>query len=346
MDVTSTAQRWVRPFPVDPGQYKRQLANKYLAIGARGDVPALRALLKAHPEFLSKRGNHNRTLLWEAVRRGRLAAVKWLVERGAEIDATGCYNSESLVQLTPYCAAIYYRRPEVAAYLLAQEAQLDVFRAAFLGDRARVRQRLAADPGLLLAEDPHDSIYYVPLVALAVAGGHAELAADLIHQGADLAPYSAQLLHLAARLDRLDLLELLRAHGVEVGAADTSSFLAASDLDILRYLLDHGLSAAKVSELNGFPPLICVARGDKRESPEKVRLLLKHGAPVNAIGPRGRTALHYAAAGGHAAVIRVLLEHGAETALRDESGATPLALARAGGKTAAVNVLRQAGARR
>lgn len=341
-----TPQRWVRPFPVDPGQYKRQLANKYLAVGARGDISALRDLLKAHPEFLSKRGNHNRTLLWEAARRGRLAAVKWLVARGAEADATGCYNSESVVQLTPFCAAIYYRRPEVAAYLLRQGAQVDVFRAAFLGDQARVTQLLAADPGRLLDEDPHDAIYFVPLAAFAVAGGHAELVAELARQGARLAPYSAQLLYLAARLDRLDLIELLAAHGVEVGAADTSIFLAASNLDILRCLLDHGVSAAKTSALNGFPPLIYVARGDKQERPDKLRLLLEHGAPVNASGPRGRTALHYAAAGGHTAVIGVLLEYGADPVLRDESGATPLALARAGGKTAAARALRQAGARR
>ncbi len=346
MGANSTPQRWVRPFPVDPGQYKRQLANKHLAVGARGDVPALRQLLKAHPEFLSRRGNHNRTLLWEAARRGRLRAVKWLAERGAEVDATGCYNSESVVQLTPYCAAVFYRRPEVAAYLLKQGARLDSFRAAFLGDRARVQQLLAADPGLLLNEDPHDDIYFVPLVAFAVAGGHSGLTADLIQQGAVLATYSAQLLYLAARQDRLDLIELLAAHGVEVGAADTSIFLAASDPAILRFLLEHGVSAAHTSALNGFPPLIYVARGDKRESPDKVRLLLEHGAPVNAIGPRGRTALHYAAAGGHADVIRVLLAYGADPALQDESGATPLALARAGGKTAAVSALRQTGARR
>ncbi len=341
---SSAPQRWVQPYPDDPGQYKRQLANKYLAVGARGDLTALRNLLKAHPDFLSKRGNHNRTLLWEAARRGRLPAVKWLVQRGAEVDATGCYNSESLVQLTPYCAAVYYRRPEVAAYLLRQGAQLDVFRAAFLGDQARVAQLLAADPSLLLAEDPHDAIYFVPLVAFAVAGGQAEMMTDLIRRGAVLAPYSAQLLHLAGRLNRLDLIEHLVAHGVVVGAADTSIFLAISDLGLLRYLLDHGLSATKTSVLNGFPPLIYVARGDKRESPDKVRLLLERGAPVNAVGPRGRTALHYAAAGGHKAVMRVLLEYGAETDLTDENGATPLKLARAGGKTAAVKVLRQAGA--
>jgi ankyrin repeat protein len=335
-------QRWVRPYANNPGQYKRQLANKYLAVGARGDVTELRHLLKAHPELLSKRGNHNRTLLWEAARRGRLAAVRWLVKQGAELDATGCYNSEGLVQLTPYCAAVYYRRAEVAAYLLAQGAALDIFRAAFLGDQARVAEWLASDPALLQAEDPHDQVYFVPPVAFAVAGGQAEMLANLFQWGATVAPYDAQLLHLATAAGRLDLLEMLRAQGARFDAADTSIFLFAPDLAQMRYLLHYGVSPTRKS-MNGFLPHIYLARGDKTESPEKVRLLLEHGAAVNAAGPRGRTALHYAAAGGHTAVIQVLLEFGADARLADASGATPLALARAGGYTAAMRLLRSSG---
>jgi ankyrin len=333
-------QRWVRPFLDEPGRWRGQLPNKYLAVGVRGVVPELRQMLRAHPEFLSKRGNHNRTLLWEAARRGRLPAVKWLVEQGAEVDATGCYNSESLVQLTAYCAASYYRRAEVAAYLLARGARLDVFRAAFMGEQAQVAQALAADPDLLQVEDPFDLTYFVPVPAFAVAGGQAGLLAFLFQQGAPVAPYSAQLLHLAARLGRMDLVEQLVAHGADPRAADTSIFVALSDLSMARYLLEHGTSATRAGS-SGFAPLIYAARGDKGESPEKAQLLLDWGAPVNEVGPRGRTALHYAAAAGHVAVMRVLLAHGAEVSLTDETGATPLSLAWAGGKTAAVQLLRQ-----
>jgi ankyrin repeat protein len=61
---------------------------------------------------------------------------------------------------------------------------------------------------------------------------------------------------------------------------------------------------------------------------------------VNGAGPRGRTALHYAAAAGHTKVMRVLLDHRADPGLVDEDGATPLGLARAAGQTAAVRLLR------
>ena len=85
--------------------------------------------------------------------------------------------------------------------------------------------------------------------------------------------------------------------------------MAVNDLEIMRYLLEHGTSATRMG-LSGFPPLVFVARGDKGENPEKARLLLERGAPVDAVGLRGRTALHYAAAAGHAETLRVLLEHG------------------------------------
>src|SRR6266849_1251516 len=88
------AQRMVRLLDVEPGHWKKQLPFRHLDLARRGDVPGLEALLRAHPEFLSKRGSHNRTLLWEAARRGKLAAVKMLVAAGADVNATGCYNNE------------------------------------------------------------------------------------------------------------------------------------------------------------------------------------------------------------------------------------------------------------
>ena len=68
-------QRNEKPINVPPGFWKQQLATKYLEIAAKGDIEALRQLLAQHPEFLHKRGPHNRTLLWEAARRGKLSAI-------------------------------------------------------------------------------------------------------------------------------------------------------------------------------------------------------------------------------------------------------------------------------
>ncbi|MFI5458086.1 MAG: ankyrin repeat domain-containing protein [Isosphaerales bacterium] len=105
-----------------------------------------------------KRANHNPTLLWEGARSGKLEAVKYLVSRGAEVNATGCYNNETLVRVTPYCAAVFYKRDAVAAYLPSKGSTLDIFRAAFLGLEDRVAKLLASHPDLINAEDTCDQV--------------------------------------------------------------------------------------------------------------------------------------------------------------------------------------------
>lgn|GEM_PF-926252 len=332
------AQRWVRPQDVEPGHMKQQLPTRYLDLARRGDLSGLVALLREHPEFLRKRGSFNRTLLWEATRGGKLAAVKMLVELGADVNATGCYNNETLVQITPYCAARYYRRAVIAEYLAEHGSTVDVFRAAFLGDRGRVEAELAGQPDLLSAEDPYDQTYWAPLLAFAVAGGHRELAEFLIQRGAQVAPYSTLLLHLAARAERKDLIDLLLAHGADIRAVGAGIFVVVSDLNLLSYLLSRGVSPHQNDE-DQFPPLVYLARGDKGERPDKVDLLLDHGADVNTAGRNGKTALHYAAAAGHAKVVRLLLDRGADPSLRDGDGHTALDLARDRGKVACGELL-------
>ena len=68
-------QRWTKPLDVEPGHWKKQLPQKRLKVAAKDDVEGLRALLAANSLDLNRRGPHGRTLLWEAVRAGKEAAV-------------------------------------------------------------------------------------------------------------------------------------------------------------------------------------------------------------------------------------------------------------------------------
>ena len=339
----AASQRMVRPLDFLKGIREQLLANKYLEFGVHGDIEGLRQLLVRQPDFLNKRGNHHRTLLWEAVRRGKLLAVEWLVAQGAEVNATGRYNGESFVQLTPYCAAIYYHRWDVAEYLRAHSTQEDIFRAAFLGDRDHVARELAAQPELINAEDPQDDIYYVPPLSFAVAGGRVDMIEFLLERGAVVEPYSLQLLSLAAKDQRKDILDLLINHHAQVPALGECYFYNTYSPDILRYFLEHGASARQKGE-NGFSPLTYLCRADKGQQPEKIRLLLEHHAPVNAMGPKGRTALHYAAAAGFLEVMTILLDHGADFRIRDHQNETPLDLARRYERSDAANLLEDRGA--
>jgi ankyrin repeat protein len=227
--------------------------------------------------------------------------------------------------------------------LRPRSAPPDISRAAFLGDQSRVADLLAADPSLLDACDPHDALYFMPLIAFAVVGGHTEMVTFLLEKGAIVASSSALLLDLAARASRLDLIELLVSYGVDVRAVDSGIFLTATDMNIFRYLIENGAPVNQAGK-NHTPPLAYIARGDKAERPDKVQMLLEHGAQVDAADPRRRTALHGAAVSGHVKVMKVLLDHGADVRLKDHQGQTPLALARAKGHTDVVALLKQHGA--
>ncbi|MCC6003801.1 MAG: ankyrin repeat domain-containing protein [Thermofilum sp.] len=75
-----------------------------------------------------------------------------------------------------------------------------------------------------------------------------------------------------------------------------------------------------------------------------VRLLLEHGAEVNARNKYGETPLHRAAAYGRADAARLLLEHGADVNARDEYGWTPLHVAALQGRADVARLLLEHGA--
>jgi ankyrin repeat protein len=72
-----------------------------------------------------------------------------------------------------------------------------------------------------------------------------------------------------------------------------------------------------------------------------VRQLIDRGADIN---KPGWTALHYAASGGHDAIVRLLLVHHAYVDAESPNGSTPLMLAARYGSTASVKLLLQEGA--
>jgi ankyrin repeat protein len=79
-----------------------------------------------------------------------------------------------------------------------------------------------------------------------------------------------------------------------------------------------------------------------------VAWLIAHGARVNARGPGGRTAAHFAAERNTGPkTLALLVEHGADLSARDEDGLTPLEVARRNGKQRLVEwIARQARVKR
>src|SRR5690606_3310243 len=75
------------------------------------------------------------------------------------------------------------------------------------------------------------------------------------------------------------------------------------------------------------------------DDPAGVQLLLRHKAKVDTRDRDGRTALHVAAANGHADLVAALLDAGADVQARDARGMTPLLAAARGGRVSAFDAL-------
>ena len=79
-------------------------ASDFLKIGvaaaARGDIEAVREILKSRPKWIHRVGSHGRTMLWEAAHKGRLEMVRYLVRRKADINACGTHYTPYFVEVS------------------------------------------------------------------------------------------------------------------------------------------------------------------------------------------------------------------------------------------------------
>jgi uncharacterized protein len=93
-----------------------------------------------------------------------------------------------------------------------------------------------------------------------------------------------------------------------------------------RLLIEKGASVdAVTSNPMKLMPLHSAASARNLEA---VRLLLEHGAPVNARQQWGWIPIHAAAQNGDRAMVEMMLKHGADPKLANDEGKTPAAVAR------------------
>jgi uncharacterized protein len=141
----------------------------------------------------------------------------------------------------------------------------------------------------------------------------------------------------AASLGRLDNLkksigEEIRRESTAINARSKDGFTALhfacyfGQPAAARVLIENGAAVdAVAANPTQVMPLHSAASARNLEA---VRLLLEHGAPVNARQQSGWVPIHAAAQNGDRLMVELLLKHGADPTLANADGKTPAAVAR------------------
>lgn len=245
------------------------------------------------------------TPLMLAARQGSLESARILIEAGADINKT-----EPDYDLTPLLDAIYNDHYDVAALLVDKGAKMD--------------------SALFLTVEMKNLDYFGNRPRKAVTGKMDETAfiKHLLAHGAD--PNGPMLAKLPPRQSQV---------GVVLPFGNTPFLRAArsADVETLKLLLEKGADPNRASN-DKTTPVITAATGQGArfaggaEHPEAdfieaLKLLVAHGADVNAVTDRGETAMHGAAQRGADLIVQFLADHGAKLDVKNKQGRTPLDVA-------------------
>ncbi|MDG3005127.1 ankyrin repeat domain-containing protein [Paludisphaera mucosa] len=193
-------------------------------------------------------------------------------------------------------------------------AEESIHDACGRGDVEAVRAMIAADPGVVDADDEHG---WRPIFHAGLWRREAVVRL-LIEAGADLAAHDGDAMHYAGEVpDNKSIVALLIQYGAldaHVRPADDLSrqFLAAvflANAARVRSLLDRHPHLAAAADGRGDRPIHHAARNGDAEI---VRLLMGRGADVDAMTTRGQSVLFCAGGHGHLGVVRILLDAGAD----------------------------------
>lgn len=229
------------------------------------DIQQVRALLDAHPEYVSGLDeNTNQPIHWAVMTR-QPEMIDEVLSRGADINAERADGARPL-QL---CNGDYGFRGwrdvpkegnpsprEIYDHLIARGAYLDVYMAAVTGNLERVRELLDEDPILVNGIAKYVSYYAGggSLIKNAAIGGNVALMRLLLERGADpnlpeegIAP-QGHALHSAVLSDNMEMVQLLLDHGahpnvpIESSADTLSAVIHNNNQPMINLLCSYGAS--------------------------------------------------------------------------------------------------------
>lgn len=342
-----------------------------------GDVDALRQRLDARPDLinaLAGRGFPKATALHLAAFRNHPAAVRLLIERGADLDArefpdnaaplhfAAMYadletirllveagadvegkGDDSEVGILGWATCFKQVREDVAEYLLSHGATLNVWTAIALDRVDDLRTLVARDPALLAARMTRGHHCRTPLHH-AAARNRLGAVQVLLELGAD--PNAT---------DATGATALTTASQENADPAIGSALLAASArLDFLtavnlgRYDEAEAMLREDPARIGpDGPDTIALHLAVSKRNLNTIRWLIAHGVDVNArrlMWDCDHTALHMTVESGEMDIARLLLDAGADPNIRDDKfNSTALGWAHFFGRDDFAKLLREKG---
>lgn len=342
-----------------------------------GDVESLRAGLDARPDLidaLGGRGFEKATAVHLATLRNQHAALRFLIERGANLDrrdfpdnaaplhfAAAHGDMETLrllveagadtegkgddhaVGVLGWATCFNQVREDAAAFLLSHGAPLNLWTAIALDRPRELRQMIAKDPSLLSARMTRNQHRRTPLHH-AAAKNRLQMILLLLELGAD-----------ANATDATGATALTTSTQERADEAIVSALLAAgAKLDFLT-AINTGRTDDAEAMLRDDPRRIGIDGADtialhlavsKRHLPA-IHWLLAHGIAVNAkrsMWDCNHTALHMSIESGALDIGRLLLDAGADPDVRDDKyNATALGWAQFFGREEFADLIREKG---
>ncbi len=328
----------------------RGAVESILDAAEKGYAGKLASLLDSHPRLIDARGGNfqKQTALHKAAWRNQRACVQLLLERGADVrirdtgdnasalhfaaesadlaivkmlveagsDAIG-EGDDHRLNVLGWATCLRTTRHDVADYLLAQGAKLNLWSAIALGRIDDVRDFLKADPSLLAAHMSRSEHNRTPLHH-AAAKNQPETVQLLLDLGAEAnaTDLTGGTPLVAAALANADagVVSLLLAAGARI------DFIAA--ISLKRYELAEAMLRQNPSRIGaGGEDTIALHVAVSKRNAEAVRWLIDHKVDVNAkrvMWDCNHTALHMTAADGTLEIARMLLDAGADASIHDD----------------------------